>query len=194
MSKLNFKTLSVLIALIFLCGNSSLAQQSISPEKKILIQEFRKLTGSQNINLSVNFTSADIQDTFLARIEQDKDLTDAQKKEAQKSLATAKQRMDKQIQDFFGDKVGIQQLSEDTAVALYDKKFTEAELRELIAFYQTTTGKKSLTFLLLEKNQLADAFSEAFRQRLQNFTKPMVEKEQELLEQEIREIKRKKSN
>lgn len=194
MSKLNFNTLFILIAIVFLCGNSSPAQQTISPEKKSLIQEFRKLTGSQNINLSVNFTSADIEETFLARIEQDKELNNAQKKELKESVAQAKVRMDKQIQDFFADKAGIQQLSEETALSLYDKNFTETELRDLIVFYQTPVGKKSLLFLLSEKTKLANAFGEAFRQKLQDFTEPMVEKEQDLLEQKIKEVKSKKTN
>jgi hypothetical protein len=192
MPKINFKVLFILVALIFLCNNSSFAQQIISPEKKGLIQELRKATGSQNINLSVNFTSADIQDTFLNRIESDKELTEAQKSELQKSVSQAKERMDKQIQDFFADKDGIQQLSEETANSVYDKNFTETELHELIKFYQTATGKKSLLFFLSEKNKLADAFGEAFRQKLQEFTKPMVEREQDLLEQQIKEVKRKK--
>ena len=166
MSKLNFSTVFILIAIVFLYGNSSPAQQTISPEKKSLIQEFRKLTGSQNINLSVNFTSADIEETFLARIEQDKELNYAQKKELKESVAQAKVRMDKQIQDFFADKAGIQQLSEETALSLYDKNFTETELRDLIVFYQTPVGKKSLLFLLSEKTKLANAFGEAFRSKI----------------------------
>lgn len=193
MSNLNFKTLFILIALVLLSGNSSLAQQSVSPEKEALIREFRELTGSQNITLSVKMTSADIEDSFFAMIERDKELTDAQKKELQKSVETANARIDKELQDFFADKAGIQQLSEETALALYDKNFTEAELRELITFYQTPIGKKSLVFLMSEKNQLAEAFGEAFKLKLQNFIQPIIEREQELLEREIKKMKEKRT-
>lgn len=193
MTKIKLNVFLILIATIGLCNNSTSAQQNITLEKRNLIQELRNATGSQNINLSVNFTSADIEDTFLARIENDKDLTEAQKKDLQKSVAQAKERMDKQIQDFFADKVAIQQLSEETAISVYDKNFTEPELRELIIFYKTPIGKKSLVFFLSEKNNLADAFSEAFREKLQNFTQPMVEREQDLLEKQIKEIKSKKT-
>jgi hypothetical protein len=189
MSKLNFNTLLILFTLFVVCGSSTFAQQILSVEKRVLIQELRKLSGSQNINLSVNFTSADIEDTFLTRINKDTELTDKQKITLKEEVTQAKQRMDKQIQDFFADKASIQQLSEDTAVSLYADTFSESDLRELIVFYKTPVGKKSLLFFLSEKKKLTDVFTEAFGQKLQEFTQPMVEKERDLLDKKIKELK-----
>jgi hypothetical protein len=52
-----------LIALLIIVFGSvsSFAQQAISAEKKSLILEFRRLTGAHNVNISVNFSTEDVQ-------------------------------------------------------------------------------------------------------------------------------------
>ena len=52
--------------------------------------------------------------------------------------------------------IDFRKVIEDMMLPLYDKFFTEAELADLIAFYKTPTGEKTLTIM-------PELFGQAFR-------------------------------
>jgi hypothetical protein len=95
MQKLKFNFLFVALLIVVFGSVSSFAQQATSANKKSLILEFRRLTGAQNVNISVNFSAEDVQQELSSIVEQDKEITDAQKQELRKSVAEAKARIDK---------------------------------------------------------------------------------------------------
>ncbi len=193
MQKLRFTIFLVMIIAALSGSFSSFAQQATPTQKQTLISEFRKLTGANNVNSSINFSVEGIQETFSAIVEQDKELTGAQKQDLRKSVAEATARVDKTGRDFFADKPNITKLSEEVIYKIYDRAFTESELKELIAFYQTATGQKAAAFLPSLSSQVQKEFGEVIRLKLQNIIQPRIEIETEQLKQKVTDAKVKKS-
>jgi len=194
MQKPKFSLLLVAITIAFSGSVSSFAQQSISIEKKSLISQFRVLTGANNVNSSINFSSDGVQEILSSIVEQDKEITDAKKQELRKSAAEATARVDKIARDFLADKTQIIGLSEEVIYQIYDTAFTESELKELIAFYGTPTGQKAARFLPGLSSQVQKEFGEVISLKLQNLIQPRIQTEREQLEQKIKEVKGKKGS
>lgn len=61
--------------------------------------------------------------------------------------------LDKDLTAFFKEKVNAPGSLMEKTVANYNKYFTQSELKEILAFYQSPTGKKSITNLSLIVNE-----------------------------------------
>jgi|GEM_PF-1838012 len=173
-------------------GSSSFAQQATPTQKQVLITEFRKLTGADKVNGSINFSSDSVRELLSAVVEEDKEITDAQKQDLRKSVAEATARIDKTVSDFLADKSKIAAWSEEVIYKIYDKAFTDEELRELIAFYRTATGQKAAAFLPTLSSQVQKEFGEVIRLKLINIIQPSIQIETEQLKQKVKDAKAKK--
>jgi uncharacterized protein len=192
MQKSKFNLLLVAITIAFLGSVSSFAQQPISTEKKSLISEFRVLTGANNVDGSINFSPDSVQQVFTSIIEQEKDLVEEQRVELRKSAVEATARIYKMGQDAVADKAEIIELSEKVIYQIYDKAFTESELKELVGFYRTATGQKASRFLRGLSSQVQKEFGEVIQVKLNNVLQPAIQIEIEKLKQKIKEAKGKK--
>jgi hypothetical protein len=192
MQKIHFKFLLVALTMVVFSTVSSFAQQTSATDKKSLILEFRNLTGANNVNLKINFSVADVQQTLLSLVEQDAELTLAQKTDLKKSAVEAGERLDNEVKVFFSDQSKLTPLSEEVIYQIYDKTFTESELRELVAFYKTSAGQKALAFLPSLSGQVQQAFVNAVSPLLQNYIQPKIEAETEQLKQKLKNTKAKK--
>ncbi len=61
--------------------------------------------------------------------------------------------LDKDLTALFKEKVNAPGGLTEKTVASYNKYFTQAELKEVLAFYQSPTGKKSITNMALIANE-----------------------------------------
>ena len=189
--KLNLLLVAIMLTL---CSSiTSFAQQATSTEKKDLVLQFRKLTGADTVRGAINFSSDAVQDILSSGIEQDKELTDTQKIELRKSIAEAAARIDKVARDFLNDKSQIAELSEEVIYQIYDKAFTDSELKELIAFYQTPTGQKAARFLPSLSSEVQKAFGQVIQLKLSELLQPKIQMETEQLKQKVKDMKAKKS-
>ncbi len=125
-------------------------------------------------------------------VNDDKELANAQKPELLKAAVEAYDRLDKQLKAFLNDGPTITKMSESSVFQVYDQTFSEAELRELIAFYSTTTGQKALKFLPTLSAQVQNAFQSMLVPKLQEFITPKSKAETDQLKQKIQEAKTKK--
>jgi hypothetical protein len=81
--------------------------------------------------------------------------------------------LDKDLTAFFKEKVNAPGSLMEKTVASYNKYFTQAELKEILAFYQSPTGKKSITNLslivnegMMEARKLAQSLGPDIEQRI----------------------------
>jgi hypothetical protein len=192
MRKLRFTFFFVAIMAASTSGSSSFAQQAASTQKQVLISEFRKLTGADKVNGAINFSSDSVRELLSAVVEQDKEITDAQKQDLRKSVAEATARIDKTVRDFLADRSKITAWSEEVIYKIYDKAFTEEELRELIAFYRTATGQKAAAFLPILSSQVQKELGEVIRLKLSDVVQPSIQIETESLKQKVKDAKAKK--
>jgi len=194
MQKPRFSLLLGAITIAFVGSVSSFAQQPISSEKKSLISEFRTLTGANNVDGSINLSPDSIRQVFTAIIEQDKEVSEEQRVELRKSADEATARVYKAGQDSVADKAEIIELSEKVIYQIYDRAFTESELKELVAFYRTATGQKASRFLRDLSSQVQKEFGEVIQVKLNNVLQPAIQIEIEKLKQKIKEAKAKVVN
>jgi len=192
MKRINFTLFFFCAAFIIGCSERTFAQQEIATEKRNLIQELRDLTGLKKLGVKTGFTSTNIGEVLISIIEKDKELTEAQKQELKKTVVEAQNRLEKQIRDFSEDTTISTQLSEEVSFQLFDNNFTESELREMVVFYRTPTGQKSLKFFSGYTKQLEKAFTEAYSKKLQDFLGAKLQAEIDWLKEKIKELKDKK--
>jgi len=140
MKKLKFILVFALFAI------SAQAQDNVSPEKVALIKELLRLTGSEEnthkiFDSMVELQKAESERTLKSMIEDDKSMSAADKAEAKKMFVETFDRMMAKLERFFAE-IKVVGLIEEASVRLYSKHFTEADLRELVAFYRSPVGKK----------------------------------------------------
>lgn len=189
MKKLNFTIFTVCLAAMLFCADPALAQQRIFSDKKILIEELRQLTGMQNLVVKQEVSTSNIGDSLMPLVEKDKELTDDQRRELKKQAVEGNERIEKLIRDFMADTTISSQLFDEVFFQLYDKNFTETELREMVVFYRTPTGQKSAKFMSGFINQLSKTYGAAFGQKFREFVTSKLQEEVELLKQKIQEVK-----
>src|SRR5258708_15240605 len=126
------------------------ADTTVSPEKRALVKELLDLTNSRQSSETLFNAQFEQMEKQLPEIEwqaitaiQDfGKLTAAQRNQMRAKLGESTLRMSARIKTLFVERIDIQQLIEDITVSVYDKHFSVAELRDLVAFYKSPTGKK----------------------------------------------------
>jgi hypothetical protein len=78
---------------------------------------------------------------IIAQDAASKRMTPQQRKKAESKVNQASARMIQRLRDELPQKINYAELIEQLSYSLYDKYFTEEELQDLIAFYQSPTGK-----------------------------------------------------
>jgi len=74
-------------------------------------------------------------------------LTPAEREQAKRSLKENQADYTKQLFERIKARIDIGKVIEGISFSLYDKYFTEDEVADLISFYKTQTGKKTLSVL-----------------------------------------------
>lgn len=127
------------------------AKPGISPAKQRLIAQLLDATQARKNALaiidSLNSLSAQTSALVWESLEGDevmKRLSAADREELKKKMLDDSARADKRMQELFAERIDITKVIEDIFYELYDKHFTEAELQDLVSFYQSSTGKKSI--------------------------------------------------
>jgi uncharacterized protein len=175
---------------ISLLAGKAFAQQPNSDEKKALIQELLLVTDAGKMASSMvdsTLTALDKQYPLMIKEMMDEmpELTPAQKKKLNAEVRgfawfsqTFRERMQKRI--------NFKELIEKISYPLYDKYFTESELKDLIAFYKSSTGQKTLMVM-------PSLFADSMQKSGEILTPVFTEMIQEILEEEKARLKRKKN-
>jgi uncharacterized protein len=141
-----------LIALAF-CGAIALpacAQSDPTTEKKALIKE---LLGLMNAVYNSEAVSSQIMEQLQAPVAtmisdnmrgwiQAQKLAPADQKRMEAEVHEFAQRVLTRVRAEFPKRVNYREIAEKVMLETYDKYFTEAEMKDLIAFYKTSTAQK----------------------------------------------------
>ncbi len=128
------------------------AKPTITAEKRALITELLEVTETRKnalavFNSMIEFEQNQASDLILESLNRDRgpgELNDAAKDELRKKMVENSSRTNKRVQELFDKRIDFPQVVEDVFIELYDKYFTEAELKDLVAFYRSSTGRKSI--------------------------------------------------
>lgn len=120
----------------------------ISQEKKALIKELLEITeAGKNVNQMMDMMVRSEFPKLVSTVLKDAPFLDSDRPEVQKQLNDIVSRMAMKYRDRVVKKVDINQLIEQVSYPVYDKYFTETELRDIIGFYKSSTGKKAISMM-----------------------------------------------
>jgi hypothetical protein len=182
---------TLIAAVFFLASFSASAAGQEKPvlTKTQLILQFATLMKANQLDVRLDFSVDDVKKRMLSLVNDDKELTEDQKKLLRKAAEDATGRVAEQTKAAFEKSSELQSLGQKVVTDIYDKTFTESELKELIAFFQTPVGQKAAEFFSTSKSQIEKAFKEAFVIKMQTISQPIIDGEWEQLKQKIKAVK-----
>ena len=125
------------------------AQTEVSTEKETAIKELIALINVDNRAedlvglLSMQMDSLR-EATISAVLDDRTDLTAAEKKSLRESLIANQKEASKRFQEKMMQKLNYNEMINEIAAIVYDKYYTLEEVRDLLTFYKTPTGQKTL--------------------------------------------------
>ena len=163
-----------------------LSQPSVSESKRPLIRELIELTGGEKLFRQVSqITTAQLQQEFTGILEsivpENSGISSEKKQQMINQINQDMSRILTQYNQRLMEKLDFNQIMEKVYYPLYDKFFTEEDLQTMIDFYQTPTGKKTITVMpqLLQESvqrfsqiiqpQATQIFKEIFEQEIDRF-------------------------
>ena len=149
--------LTLLLCLVFLVTGvkaqlPSAATPPILPEKLAVIKELLSLTNSKKMIDAMLKTQAEQMDKQLPEIiwqtvsnmDELKQLSSADREKVRTEVVANSLKVGRRTYDLLMERIDFNKLIEDISVPLYDKYFSESELKDLVAFYSSSTGRKVL--------------------------------------------------
>jgi hypothetical protein len=206
MPRLNAMKWLTLAYIFFGCSAIVVAQepskvgqrQPISSEKRALIAELLEVTDSKKSASEVYQAMLDqqekmIPDLLVQAVESKKDfqeLTDEQKTEVRKELLEASARTSKRVRVLLDERIDFSKIVEDISYELYDKYFTEAELKDLISFYRTPTGKKTIVVTPKMFGESINITLETIKPKMSEVMTILMKEEAERIDKELETLKK----
>ena len=177
-----------LILCVLLCGTAVRApaqqqqQQSMTPEKRALIKEL--------IDVMESHKSAQLMmDAMMAQTEKLSEelmrdtvsdtgsLTRQEQEEHRQQLKETRARLNKRVRELMAQRIDLAKVLEEVSYTIYDKYFTEGEIKDLIVFYRSPTGKKSIELMpKLYADSMAKT-AELITPKLQQILKEIIDEE-----------------
>ncbi|HEX8736516.1 MAG TPA: DUF2059 domain-containing protein [Pyrinomonadaceae bacterium] len=167
------------------------AQTGVALEKQAAIKELVAIVyADDDVEELMKIVSSQVQATsktiFKTLLDERTDLTPAERKLLEDSFAASQGEAAKRYQEKFVQKLNFNAMIAEISIAIYDKHYTLEEIRDLIAFYKTPTGQKSLKLTTTIMTDSFQAIQEKLLPRM-----PVIIKE---IEEEIRKDAEEKIN
>lgn len=147
---MRYRVLTLLFAAVsLLTAADARAQQPAPPEKAALIKELIELTGADSnaeaiMNSVVAQLQSDSQKEFEMALEKMGSLTPEEREVLVEKQAEDAKRINDRVMQLFREKIDFKKMTEEVSYEVMDKYYTADELKDLIAFYRTPTGQKSI--------------------------------------------------
>ncbi len=125
-----------------------LPESAISPEKRALLLEYLRLTRrtskpeSPDIRKMMGLIRPQMPSLMTQITPPGVSMTSMQKKAILEDVNNDANRMAVRTTELLGQNVDLDKITEEVSLKVYDKYFTEQDLREMIAFYHTPVGEK----------------------------------------------------
>lgn len=160
------------------------AQEIIIPEKRALIKELLEVTEVTKLTENVINTmllqmERNYPQLLSGALKNEKDIE--QKKER---IIESQRRFSKRFRELYPQRVNLEQVMEQLYYPLYGKYFTEDELRDLVIFYKSPTGKKSIMVMPQLMQESMQKSSELLNPKIIQLVNEIMEEEKKRLEEE----------
>lgn len=146
------KLIIILLLFVLSLATQAKAQEPISADKKALIKELLIVTDTKNNAEQILDTvllqmQREMPKLILQTLSQDpryNQMSTEKKEEMKKYVNESSTRISNRFRELAPQRLNFAETIEQISYPLYDKFFTEGELKDLIAFYGSSTGKKSI--------------------------------------------------
>lgn len=123
------------------------SQSEIKPEKRVLIKEILALTEADKmavdmLNQMIAQMDGKLPQGFEELLFHDPQLSLSERQQLKKHFAEDGHRISKRFRELLPQRINFTEAIEQVLYPLYDKHFTEEDLRELAAFYRSAAGRK----------------------------------------------------
>ncbi|MFP5261621.1 MAG: DUF2059 domain-containing protein [Blastocatellia bacterium] len=171
------------------------AQEVIKPEKRALIKELYEVT-------KLDKTMQSFMDIFLAQMQNElpqivsqaagdmSGAADKDRDEIQRMVAESSARLVKRFREVVGQKINFAEVGEQLFYPIYDKFYTEEDLRALTAFYKSPVGQKSLEIMPQLMAESMKKSSEILLPRIMKIATEIMEEEKQRLNEEFKKRKK----
>ncbi len=193
-------TLTTLIVVCAFIGQAN-AQTAVSPEKQAVIKELITLINVDNqaeemvavFDRQMSRTRAAVLDSIL---NERADLTEADKKILREALTAKAEEFGKRFQEKLMQRLNYNEMINEISAAVYDKYFTLDEIKDLLAFYKTPTGQKTLKTMTPLMSDTMQMVSERMLSKLPGIMEELERDEKAEIEKEVnaRKPRPKKTN
>ena len=169
--------------------------QSISSEKQQLIKELVELTSPQKTVDAMLKAQADQMEKQLPDIiwqavsgmKELQALTPKQREEVRLQVVSTSLRSGRRMYELLLAKIDFNKLIGDISLPLYDKYFTEDELRDLVVFQKSPTGKKVIEIMPNLMVESMTRAAEVIMPKISELLSQIQAEETELATKEIQE-------
>lgn len=160
---------------------------TLTPAKKALILELLKMTDAdKQVEMIINQLTLSHQrryPTLLAQaINAAPNLSEEKKKELIASAQEQSARSSERLRQLFMQKIDLSNVMQEVALVVYDKNFTESEMQDIITFYKTPTGKKTLQALPAVMSESMEMTTALITPPLSDIMKQVMAEERERLQ------------
>jgi uncharacterized protein len=163
------------------------AQDEIKPEKRALIKELYLATRADK--LAESFTNM-----ILTQMERDlpnmvsdspemKDIGNKDRQQSQAAIVESSARVLRRFKELMPERINFTEVMEQMFYPIYDKYFTEPELMDLVTFYKSPTGQKSI-------GVMPQLMLDAMQRSSQALNAKVMDLVTEVLQEEKRNIQR----
>ena len=178
----------LMLALLFAVSAQASARNDISPEKRSAIRELMALINAEKkaeevVRMMTVQLEATRDEIIKSILDERDDLTGKERASLEEMFSSERKDATKQFQDKLMRKINFAQLVTEMSAAVYDKYYTLEELRDLINFYKTPTGQKSLRLM-------TPIFAETMKQMQERLLPKIPVVIRELQEEDKAEIER----
>lgn len=166
------------------------AQTNASNEKQEAIKELIALINADNnakefLDIMTAQMDSSRRATVTAMLEDRTDLTAAERKALEDALIKDMDSMSKRFSERLAQKLDYNAMIDEIATAVYDRHYTLEEIRDLIAFYKSPTGQKSLKLMTPIMNETMKAVQEKIVPKIPVIMRELQEEDRKEIEQKI---------
>lgn len=180
----------IIIMCVGLITIVAFGQDDIDPEKKRLIDELLELTDAQNNTINViDAIFAQFKEDYKRMAAQydylDRDDTVVNRVESVERRMYIERELQnlRRVRKIFTERLDYNELVKELYCPLYDKYFTTEELRDIVAFYKTPTGKKTILVMPQLFRESMARSNEVLTPKITQLMQELMDEEAESLEQ-----------
>ncbi len=166
---------------------ASFAQTTVDQKKRDLIHRFAELTRSNHIDLNITYSADGLKQKLTEMVDSATHLTNSQKIELRAEAGEIVKRIGLKWKNIYETDPDFQKFGVEAAYEVYSKAFTADELKELIAFYSSPLGKKTVAFFGEVKGDIERAYAERSRPKMESVIAQLVASETESFAKRINE-------